>query len=751
MIRLRWIAIICLLFGCTVSRKASIVQVSRHSFNLSFDRLDDRHQPLGWELSPGALLDSVNRQDGPYSIRLEQSAPAGECGLFRFLPVPEDGDSVEVSGYVKNAMTGIVRLFVRIEGPDGSVIDSAEVIGGRGAGEWVKYSVRLPLSVYRAERIKVGFMFRGAGKVWVDGMGVTVDGESIEAVRCRLARSDSQARENLAKAASAGLSGVLTDGQVRRLTELGMLWGFLKYYHPAIGRGLYDWDSALFRILPVVLAAGNDSVAHVAEERWVDGLGAVAVCAGCRVPSAGSEVQAADYGYLFDKGWFSVSLQAKLAFIRDNHAAQPDHYYAGYSSGVGNPLLRHEDPYFYDGYPVAALRLLGLYRYWAIIQYLYPNRHLIGEDWNAVLGRFIPAVAGASDEGEYVRVCLALIGCIHDSHATIWNRHPVLDGMKGDRRLPFQAVYAEGKLVVTGGERLRAGTVVETIDGVPVDSLVRRYLVLTPGSNEGAQLRDLVSANGWLMRTAAARVRLRVDEGRGLREIEVETKPIGMGADALPSDKAYFLLHDDIGYIKPAFIHEHDLDSIEAVFAHTRGVVIDLRCYPSVYMPFSYGSWLKPARGPFAAVAKNDLLRPGRFVRGGPIYNGGGLGIAAEKWKSLGRGARCYKGKLVILADATTQSNAEYTVMSLQTVPGAVVIGSMTAGADGNVSKFYLPGNILTFISGIGVYYPDGGETQRCGVRIDVPMRVRIAAIREGRDELLDAAVHTILFASYGK
>jgi len=40
----------------------------------------------------------------------------------------------------------------------------------------------------------------------------------------------------------------------------------------------------------------------------------------------------------------------------------------------------------------------------------------------------------------------------------------------------------------------------------------------------------------------------------------------------------------------------------------------------------------------------------------------------------------------VILVDERTQSQAEYTTMALRTAPGAIVMGSQTAGADGNVS-----------------------------------------------------------------
>ena len=55
-----------------------------------------------------------------------------------------------------------------------------------------------------------------------------------------------------------------------------------------------------------------------------------------------------------------------------------------------------------------------------------------------------------------------------------------------------------------------------------------------------------------------------------------------------------------------------------------------------------------------------------------------------------------------------------------------------------------LPGNRVTRISGIGVYYPDGRETQRVGIVPDVAVQPTLRGIREGRDEVLERAVHLI-------
>jgi C-terminal processing protease CtpA/Prc len=47
-------------------------------------------------------------------------------------------------------------------------------------------------------------------------------------------------------------------------------------------------------------------------------------------------------------------------------------------------------------------------------------------------------------------------------------------------------------------------------------------------------------------------------------------------------------------------------------------------------------------------------------------------------------------------------------------------------------------------ISGIGVYYPDGKETQRIGIVPDIVVKPTIKGISEGRDEPLEKALEII-------
>ena len=88
-----------------------------------------------------------------------------------------------------------------------------------------------------------------------------------------------------------------------------------------------------------------------------------------------------------------------------------------------------------------------------------------------------------------------------------------------------------------------------------------------------------------------------------------------------------------------------------------------------------------------------------------------------------------------------TQSHAEFTAMCLQTGDNVITIGSQTSGADGNTSQVNLVGGFKTWITGIGIFYPDGRETQRKGVNIDIEIKPTVLGLSEGRDEVLEKAI----------
>ena len=86
--------------------------------------------------------------------------------------------------------------------------------------------------------------------------------------------------------------------------------------------------------------------------------------------------------------------------------------------------------------------------------------------------------------------------------------------------------------------------------------------------------------------------------------------------------------------------------------------------------------------------------------------------------------------------------------MLIQAVINTTIVGSQTAGADGDIAIFTFPGGYETAFSGHGIFYPDGRETQRIGIVPDIKITQTIDGIRNGKDEILDRAIQ---FLSTGR
>jgi C-terminal processing protease CtpA/Prc len=190
------------------------------------------------------------------------------------------------------------------------------------------------------------------------------------------------------------------------------------------------------------------------------------------------------------------------------------------------------------------------------------------------------------------------------------------------------------------------------------------------------------------------------------------------------------LLSKDVAYLKLSSVKIADAEHYIHDAAGTKGLIIDIRSYPSEFVVFALGSLLARADVPFASFTQLDLANPGAFYWTAP--------------ETLPAKSPHYDGKIIVLVDDISMSQAEYTAMAYRAC-GAIIVGSTTAGADGNVSGFALPGGLHTMISGLGVYYPDKSPTQRIGIVPDVEVKPTIAGIRAGRDEVLEEAVRQIL------
>lgn len=531
--------------------------------------------------------------------------------------------------------------------------------------------------------------------------------------------------------------GDLTPSKIENLSLLGKVWGFLKYYHPSVAGGNYNWDYELFRFLPSYLNT-SDKDRDALLLTWIKGLGTVPACKSCKDDFKDVVVKP-------DLNWInstSDSLKRVLHFIRQNRH-QGKQLYVELFPNVGNPNILNEKPYDQFVLPDEGYRLLSLFRYWNIIQYWFPNRQLIGEDWKNVLTEFIPKLINAKTSMDYWTTMQQLIARIHDTHANLGVTTKEWSNRYGQFFPPVMITFVENAPVVSVivKDRLctlsdiKLGDVIKKIGGTGVADIIQERLPNLPASNHPTQLRDLAL---YLLRSKDSITTIEIERDGKLREIKLHHFIPSSGDPwykydfAYQAEHSFFFIQPGIGYVNMGEIKKKQVDSVFKALEGSRGLIIDDRRYPSDFPIYDIANNLNSKAAPFAKFPTANLDYPGTFTVGKAI--------------SAGRkNNNYYKGKIIILVNEQTQSSGEFHAMAFRTAPNAKVIGSTTAGADGNVTNLiYLPGGIYTRFSGIGVWYPDGTETQRVGIVPDVEVKRTIRGIAEGRDELVEKAIELI-------
>jgi C-terminal processing protease CtpA/Prc len=708
-------------------------------FNLNFEVIENGI-PKGWQIlnqPVGSIfLDSIIVKCGKYSVSIENEVNDDFFqGISFVFPDRYVGKKISVTGYMKteNVCDGWAGLVTQIFPFRNVGMRKIEVTG---SNDWKKYEIIIDEITQQTHQTAISVVLAGKGKIWIDDLNVTIDGKDIGKVKPYEPISFSKKAKN-DKEFDKGSNIVfseLNEQMIDDLEILGRIWGLMKYHHPAIAKGKYNWDYELFRMLPEYMNAIDKIDRDDILIKWIKKYGRIPKCRTCQ-PTPDDAFLKPDLSWIDD---CDISLKLKNLlhniYINRNQGA---HYYIDMIKGAGNPYFTNESAYNNMHYPDAGFRLLALYRYWNMIHYFFPYKHLTDKNWNTVFKEYILIFIEAKSRTEYELSSTLLIGEICDSHAFLF-------GFKEIRKrrryaFPVQVRFVDNKLVVVEdfydknveSLTLKKGDIITHIERKSVESIVESIKKYYPASNEAARMRDIAKE---ILRSDEQYVHIHYisissDEPRQ-RKIFMEgivRKKIN------DTDKGYnFIGEKDIGYVDLETLKTEDIPVIKREFMNTKGIIIDFRNGFSDVILTRLISYFYLKDSPVAKFTKVNPDNPGEFNLTEVYY-----------WSKFGYG-RTYHGKLVVIVNEEVQSTYEYHTMALQAGVNTTIIGSQTAGADGNVSEIVLPGGLQTMISGIGVYYPDGSETQRVGISLDIEVKPTIMGIMEGRDELLEKAIEII-------
>ena len=526
-----------------------------------------------------------------------------------------------------------------------------------------------------------------------------------------------------------------TDNESGKIAIFCKIWGFLKYYHPTVTKGKLDWDKEFTtRINSVTSLTSKQEIGSYYSD-WINSLGKVKNCKNCKSEIPDSLKFNLDIAWLSDSTIFTTGLIAQLKNILKNRN-QGKNYYVQQNKHVGNTSYKNEKPYKDSIFPTTELRLLALSRYWNIINYFYPYKYRIGQNWNNILLEMIPKFIDSRDTVSYHLAMLELIAKINDSHAFFVTKYT--NQYFGLKWAPFCFKIIDNKAIVTGfyndslckKNDIHYGDVFLKVNDLTIEEIIKEKSKYIAASNEPTKLRNFLYAifNGQTDSTIATFERNGVIAQKKIyRYYFKDFKYKWTFNDKIDTCK---ILDGNIGYVNLGLLQPKQVDKVLEKLKNTSAIIFDVRNYPNRTM-YEIAKFLNSSRRQFAKFTKPDISYPGVFH-----YT---VSYSCGK-----KNTTPYTGKVILLFNETSQSHAEFTLMALQTAPNVISIGSQTAGADGDVSIITFPGNYKTYMTGIGVFYPDGRETQRVGIIPDIEVKPTIEGLKLKRDEVLEKAIEIL-------
>ena len=540
--------------------------------------------------------------------------------------------------------------------------------------------------------------------------------------------------------------------KVQSLEKLCLVWGYTKYTHPAFLFGEKDWDEELLNLIPVVSEAKAEEVNDILHE-WFVSLGEIDYGTSRKkiLPSEEELMVQADTGwlnqeYLGKELWEALSQLKEVPII--NRSKAPVRFHE-----TGKPEFINESLYQEMDYSDRSYCLLGLFRFWNAIEYYSPYLKMMEKEWEALLPESIQRMEQAEDQADYELTIFWLASRMNDCHTMLLDGETtamtlgkdstqlqLFCGCFGENFAPVRLVTVDHQPVVAavGAEDcpLMVGDVVLKLDGAEIAEVIEQRKEYIPIPND----EKLSTLYPYLLTSKEETMQVTVLRNGKEETFSVNGSPAYYSSCYLPlahqynNQIPYQITDDHIGFLQLQNPLEISVKEMMEQLQETDALVIDLRqgIHPSFEVSNFHLYFCSDQ--PAAQITVPSQAIPGTYQT---VLTNSGIG-QAERERF---GIYFYPKPVVLLVDEAVVSSGEYAAMLMAVGENVVLLGENTRGADGNVAYLPLPGNVQITFSSFGVYGPNMEQVQRIGLTPDIEVYPTVEGIKEGRDELLEAAV----------
>lgn len=360
---------------------------------------------------------------------------------------------------------------------------------------------------------------------------------------------------------------------------------------------------------------------------------------------------------------------------------------------------------------------------WNVLEHFWPYWNLVSVDWNAELDTALRDTLDDRTVDDHAVTLRRLAAAAPDAHM-----RTTCVGESQPATPPFRVDVIEGQVVViqSADPAVKPGDVIAAVDGHPASAVLGAAAALRSGSPHWKTY-----AGGWDFSLGPAGSTLRVRVRRGQTQLDV-TVTRGDRPPAQNARPSIERLDDGVYYVDLGRASRSDIDAVMDRLAVAPGVVFDLREYPNSNHQVLSHLLTRPDDST-AWMAVPRVIRPDH-----------GPGSVAS-WHTRGWAMPVLQphiaGPVAFLTGPAAASYAESVMALVAYYRLGEIVGSATAGTNGNVAVIAMPTGCHLRFTGMRVTKHDGAQHHLVGVQPTIPASRTIAGLIAGRDEVLEKAL----------
>jgi Peptidase family S41 len=360
---------------------------------------------------------------------------------------------------------------------------------------------------------------------------------------------------------------------------------------------------------------------------------------------------------------------------------------------------------------------------WNVLEHFWPYWADVSVDWTATLDQIIDRALSEKSWRDHLATLRWLSAAAPDGHARV-----SCPGTLPSFPPPFQVDSVEGEVVVTASAdaSVLRGDVIVAIDGVPANSRITLDEAFISGSPQWRRLRALQEFG---VGSVGTRLSLRVRRNGATIELAVTRRDPAPDEFARPAIER---LPDGVYYVDLSRASIPDIQAAMGQIASASGVVFDVRKRPTHGEDIL--SHLLTIEGNRAlGMSVPRIIRPNRVLSSVTSWETYIVPIPVLEPH--------IRGRVAFVTGAGAISYAESLLAVVEHYRLGAIVGSPTAGTNGNIAEISEPSGCRTTFTGLRVTKPNGARQHLLGIVPTISASRTIAGVTGGRDEVLERAL----------